>query len=263
MFLSVNMPLTMMDMFFPSAAPSSSSNESPISDAATTSPTAAQTPTPTGSIRGTVFEDVNNNGEQDPGEPTIEGVDVVITDSECNTLTLTTDAAGMYMAEVPIGNTVIDIDESTLASGFEQTVGTDPTTVNDPYGGTASDLDGYFFPSTAPSSSPSESPSEALTTSPTALQTPTPTGIVRGTVFEDVNKNGEQGPGESAIKGVDVVMTDSVGNTLTLTTDAAGTIGDTVIDIDESTLASGFEQTVGTDPTIVNVLAFRRNRNGS
>jgi hypothetical protein len=40
-------------------------------------------------------------------------------------------------------------------------------------------------------------------------------------------------------------------------------IGDTVIDIDESTLASGFEQTVGTDPTIVNVLAFRRNRNGS
>jgi hypothetical protein len=206
---------------------------------------------------------VNNNGEQDPGEPTIEGVDVVITDSEGNTLTLTTDAAGMYMAEVPIGNTVIDIDESTLASGFEQTVGTDPTTVNDPYGGTASDLDGYFFPSTAPSSSPSESPSEAPTTLPTALQTPTPTGIVRGTVFEDVNKNGEQGPGESAIKGVDVVITDSVGNTLTLTTDAAGTIGDTVIDIDESTLASGFEQTVGTDPTIVNVLAFRRNRNGS
>jgi hypothetical protein len=52
----------MMDMFFPSAAPSSSSNESPISDAATTSPTAAQTPTPTGSIRGAVYEDVNKNG---------------------------------------------------------------------------------------------------------------------------------------------------------------------------------------------------------
>jgi hypothetical protein len=57
-------------------------------------------------------------------------------------------------------------------------------------GGTATDLDGYFFPSAAPNSSPSESPSEAPTTSPTASQTPTPTGIVRGTIFEDVNKNG-------------------------------------------------------------------------
>jgi hypothetical protein len=117
-------------------------------------------------------------------------VEVVITDKEGNTLTWPTDAAGMYMAEVPIGDTVIDIDESTLASGFEQTVGTDPTTVNVPYGGTTSDLDGYFFPSAAPSSSPSESPSAAPTTSPTASQTRTLTGIVRGTVFEDVNKNG-------------------------------------------------------------------------
>jgi hypothetical protein len=143
-----------------------------------------QTPTPTGIVRGTVFEDVNKNGEQGPGESAIKGVDVVMTDSVGNTLTLTTDAAGT------IGDTVIDIDESTLASGFEQTVGTEQTTVNVPYGGTATDLDGYFFPSAAPSSSPSESPSEAPTTSPTASQTPTPTGIVRGTIFEDVNKNG-------------------------------------------------------------------------
>jgi hypothetical protein len=187
-------------------------------------------------------------------------VEVVITDSEGNTLTLTMDAAGMHMAEFPIGDTVIDIDESTLASGFEQTVGTEQTTVNVPYGGTATDLDGYFFQSAAPSSSSNEIPiSEAPTTSPTASQTPTPTGIVRGTVFEDVKKNGKQDPGEPAIERVDVVITDSKGNTVTLTTDAAGMymaevpIADTVIDIDESTLASGFEQTVGTDQTTVNV----------
>jgi hypothetical protein len=97
------------------------------------------------------------------------------------------DAAGMYMAEVPIGDTVIDIDKSTLPSGFEKTVGTDPTTVNDISGGTQPISMDIFFPSAAPSSSPSESPSESPTTSPTAAQTPTPTGIVRGTVFEDVN----------------------------------------------------------------------------
>jgi hypothetical protein len=82
---------------------------------------------------------VKKNGKQDPGEPAIERVDVVITDSKGNTVTLTTDAAGMYMAEFPIADTVIDIDESTLASGFEQTVGTDQTTVNVPFGGTATD----------------------------------------------------------------------------------------------------------------------------
>jgi hypothetical protein len=56
---------------------------------------AAPTPTPTGKVKGTVFEDANNNGKQDPGEPGISGVDVVITDSKGNKLTLTTDETGM------------------------------------------------------------------------------------------------------------------------------------------------------------------------
>ena len=235
-----------------------------------------------------MFEDVNNNGEQDPDEPPIEGVDVVITDSEGNVFTLTTDATGMYMAEVPIGETVIDIDESTLPPGYEQTVGTDPTTVDVPSGGTATDLDGYHFPTgmpdqgpnSAPTSSPTGSPTAALplhllrptasptdsptaspTSSPTAAPTPTPSGKVKGTVFEDVNNNGEQDPDEPPIEGVDVVITDSEGNVFTLTTDATGMymaevpIGETVIDIDESTLPPGYEQTVGTDPTTVDVPA--------
>ena len=164
------------------------------------SPTAAPTPTPFGKVKGTVFEDVNNNGEQDPDEPPIEGVDVVITDSEGNVFTLTTDATGMYMAEVPIGETVIDIDESTLPPGYEQTVGTDPTTVDVPSGGTATDLDGYHFPTemptkaptSAPTASPSgsptgfpttnptDSPTASPTSSPTAAPTPTPSGGVEG-----------------------------------------------------------------------------------
>ena len=118
-------------------APPTSFPTTPPTASPTASPTAAPTPTPTGKVKGTVFEDANNNGEQDPGEPPIAGVDVVITDSEGNVFTLTTDETGMYMAEVPIGDTVIDIDESTLPPGYEQTVGTDPTTVDVPSGGTA------------------------------------------------------------------------------------------------------------------------------
>ena len=135
-------------------------------------PTAAPTPTPLGKVKGTVFEDVNNNGEQDPDEPPIEGVDVVITDSEGNVFTLTTDATGMYMAEVPIGETVIDIDESTLPPGYEQTVGTDPTTVDVPSGGTATDLDGYHFPTEIPTKAPTSAPTASPSGSPTASPPP-------------------------------------------------------------------------------------------
>ena len=83
---------------------------------------------PAGTVTVRVFEDTDGDGMQDPGEPGIEGVDVVITTSDGTTFTLTTDTMGMYMAEVPIGETTIDIDERTLPPGAEQTVGTDPTT---------------------------------------------------------------------------------------------------------------------------------------
>ena len=233
----------------------------------------------TGKVEGVVFEDVNNNGVQDPGEPGIAGVIVVITDSIGEMSTLITDETGMYMIQVPNGFTVIDIDESTLPPGGEQTVGTDPTTVRVPGGGTASDLDGYYFPTAMPTRAPTESPSAlpslppssfptlSPSSSPTTLPssspsvapTPTPTGMIVGVVFEDINNNGQQDAGEPGIDGIDVVITDSGGNTFTLTTDVTGMymaevpIGDTVIDIDESTLPPGYQQTVGTDPTTVNV----------
>jgi hypothetical protein len=132
---------------------------------------------PIGKVKGTVIEDVNTNGQQDPGMPAIKGVNVIIiTNSQGNTFTLTMDATGMYMAEVPIGDSMIDINKSTLPTGYEHTVGTDPKTVNVSSGSTATNLDGYFFPSVAPSSLPSESPTNAPAALPTAAPTPMPTG---------------------------------------------------------------------------------------
>jgi hypothetical protein len=71
----------------PSESPSSSPSESPtksptqVTTPPTAPPTKSPTPTPLGGIGGTVFEDRNNNGVQDAGEPGIEGVSVAIIDS--------------------------------------------------------------------------------------------------------------------------------------------------------------------------------------
>ena len=257
-----------------STAPSESPTASP-------SPNASPTGSPTGTVTGVVFEDTNGNGTKDPGEDGIPNVEVVITDSNGDPQTVTTDSNGEYSASVPPGPTVIDVDETTLPPDAEQTAGTDPTSVDVPSGGIVSDADGYQFPigsptsspsqSPAPSGSPSESPSRSPaptisgtaspTTSPSPSASPTgsPTGTVTGVVFEDTNGNGTKDPGEDGIPNVEVVITDSNGDPQTVTTDSNGEYsasvppGPTVIDVDETTLPPDAEQTAGTDPTSVDV----------
>jgi uncharacterized protein (DUF2141 family) len=231
---------------------------------------------PLGKVKGVIFEDINGDGTQDPNEPGIEGVDVVIFDTSGRALTLTTDEDGMYMADVPAGPAVTDIVESTLPPGAVQTTGTDPTPVSVPEGGTATDLDGFQLPvaptpppsGTTPTAvpiptrppTPGASPTSGGTPAPTAKVTGTPTveetappslvatGKVSGIVFLDVNGNGEQDDGEPGIPNVDVVITDSTGDVITLTTDETGMymaevpIGSTVINIDETALPPGSEQ---------------------
>ena len=213
----------------PSARPTGAPSIAP-SDQPTQSPTMSPTETPGGKIIGVVFEDANGNGIQDDGELGIEGVRVVVTDSSAATQTVTTDENGEYMANVSVGLAITNVDESSLPPGAEQTAGADPTTLDVPSAGTATDSDGYQF-----------------------------RGKVEGVVFEDVNNNGVQDPGERGIAGVIVVITDSIGEISSLNTDETGIYmtevpsGFTVIDVDESTLPPGGEQTAGTDPTTVRV----------
>lgn len=114
--------------------------------------------------------------------------DSLVTDSTGDILTLTTDKNGMYMAKLPVGPASMDIVESTLPPGYKQTARVDPMTAAIPLNGTATDLDGYQI-----------------------------LGKVKGIIFEDLNFNGVQDPGEPSIAGVDVVITDSNGEMLTLT----------------------------------------------
>ena len=186
-------------------------------------------------VAGIVYEDTNGNGTQDANESGIEGVTITVTDIDGHTQTLTTDENGSYEVTVPAGDTIVDINESTLPGGSTQTEGDNPTTLTAVEDETVEDVDGY--------------------------EPPVDAGEITGVIYEDTNGNGVQDADEPGIEGVEVTITDSEGNEQTLSTDENGTYtatvpsGEAVIDIDESTLPANMTQTEGTDPTTVTVPA--------
>lgn len=183
---------------------------------------------PGGTVSGRIYRDIDGDGAQGAGEPGLAGVDVVITDSQAGLWTVTTDGNGDFGRAVPAGPTSLDVDATTLPAGAVQTEGTDPTVVVVPEGGSASDVDGY----------------QVL-------------GTLSARVFEDANGNGVQDALEPGMPGIDVVITDSLSATQTLTTDANGDVsaivpdGSTTVDVDDTTLPANMVLTAGTDPAAV------------
>jgi alkaline phosphatase len=82
-----------------------------------------------GDVTGHLFQDTNGNGGQDPGEPDLIDVTIVITGSLGATQTVTTDNSGVYSATVSMGKTTLDVDDSTLPAGYVLTTANDPQTV--------------------------------------------------------------------------------------------------------------------------------------
>ena len=86
-----------------------------------------------------------------------------------------------------------------------------------------------------------------------------PLGTVYGHLFVDTDGNGAQNGGEPNLSGVSVVITDALGVTRTVTSDASGNYtatvpaGSTTADMVDSTLPAGYAQTAGGDPSTVNV----------
>ena len=148
----------------------------------------------TGTVSGHIYNDVNGNGVQDPGEPGLPGVTVVVTDNQGTTHTVVTNPVGDYQTAVPIGTATAKVDESTLPSGSVRTGGSDPQTVT----------------VTRNADTP---------TQPIGYQQ---RGTVTGHVFNDVNANGVQDLGEPNLPGVTVNVTDSLGTVHPLTTDGSG-----------------------------------------
>ncbi|MBW7884061.1 MAG: DUF11 domain-containing protein, partial [Caldilineaceae bacterium] len=184
-----------------------------------------------GTLMGVVYQDTNGNGAQDPGEPGLPGVTVIITDSLGVMRTVLTDASGIYTATVPTGSTTIDVDNSTLPGGMVQTGGVDPNPFTVVPGPNDAGRDGY------------------------RLQ-----GTLAGLIYQDTNGNGTQDPGEPGLPGVTVIITDSLGITHTALTDANGIYtatmptGSTTVDVDNTTLPAGMVQTDGVDPSPLTVV---------
>jgi len=166
---------------------------------------------PTGTISGTVFNDLNGNGVQDPGEPGIGGVTVEILDENGGAVAaIVTAEDGSYaVSDLSPGSYLV---RETDPPGFASTT-INTVQVNMAPGGAAavSFGDGQH-------------------------------GAVSGTVFNDGNGNGRQEPGETGLSGVPVELIDANGVTVQeTTTTAAGVFAFTDV-------APGAYTVVETDP---------------
>ena len=156
--------------------------------------------TPTGDLVGRVFEDVNNNGVFDPlADLPIPNVDVVLTLADGSTLIVESGPDGTWSVVVPIGATIVDVNESDpdFPPEFSETTTTDGQTVNVANTGTTvSEPIGY---------------------------TDLPGARLIGTVWQDVDRNGVFDAGEVGVGGITVNLLDSAGMVIaTTTTDASG-----------------------------------------
>ena len=191
-----------------------------------------------GILVGHLYYDVNNNGVQDNGEPGLPNVDVEITDALGNVFIVNTNNNGDWQANVPSGSTTSDIDENDPDFLFvlaNQTQGTDPTTTNVTTGNFINEEPDGFYAD----------------------------GELSGHLYYDTNGNGQQDTGEPNLPNITVTVTDVIGNTYTLETNADGNwiitipIGEATSDIDENDLdfPQGVIQTEGTDPTQSTIVA--------
>jgi CshA-type fibril repeat protein len=184
---------------------------------------------PVGTLNGHVFSDINGDGKQDPTEPSLAGVPVVVTDSLGNITTLTTDKDGNYSIVVPVGPTKVNI---TDPSATRLTTASDPQTVNITQGNSSN-------------------------VTPVGYQ---PIGTLNGHVFSDTNGNGIQDPGEPNSPGLIVVITPVNGAPIPVTTDKDGNYSSSVPAGDSSVKVSDPSNTTLTTNNPQTVSVHQRQR---
>lgn len=104
-----------------------------------------------GSVEVTIYDDKDKDGLFDPNvDIPLSGVSVKVTDSAGNEYTVVTEENGFASQLVPPGQTIVDVDGSTLSPFYKLTIddhghGNDPTTVDVPLGGVGEDFNGYKY----------------------------------------------------------------------------------------------------------------------
>jgi uncharacterized repeat protein (TIGR01451 family) len=186
-----------------------------------------------------VWLDSDGDGNQDLSEVGIPGVVITVTFANGWAITATTDAAGDYTFDGLIGGVyTVTVDANTLPTGAVLTTANDPLTVT--LGSTQNyTLADFGYQRQAQ---------------------------LTGHLFEDTDGNGVQNGAEPDLPNITLVITDSLGLTQTVVTDANGNYTATVpvdsttsatdsaiVDVDETTLPAGAVQTAGTDPDTITV----------
>jgi len=196
------------------------------------------TPTAQGTVHGHLYLDQNGDGTQDPGEPDLAGVDVVVTDANDGTHVVTTDANGDWAVLVPPGLTTADVDETDpdYPTGSTQTEGTDPTTVTAVVGNSVDGgSDGYYLPTIS----------------------------IGDRVWLDLNSDGVQDVAEPGLENVVVELDDGVCTAgvdcVTQTTDSGGNYlftdlaaGTYMVVVRAASLPGGVTQTADPDTSFDN-----------
>ena len=166
---------------------------------------------PLASLGDFVWLDINKNGQQDAGEPGIEGVTVTLLDSSGTPVgTTTTDGTGYYF--------FTDLQPGSYSVQFPTTVGSNVLTTATT-GGTSTD------------SNPNTTTGKTATVTLVAGQNDAsidagyinPKASLGDYVWMDLNRNFQQDVGEPGVTGVTVVLYNSAGTAVgTTTTDGTG-----------------------------------------
>ena len=216
------------------------------------------------SIGDFVWEDSDMDGIQDPGEPGLGGVQLVLKDASGAVLaTTTTGPDGSYLFPAPAaGDYVVEIVDATLPPGFVPSpcnAGEDDAIDNDcspamvalPTGDTVELTIDFGFNSFS-----------------TAC-----TGSIGDFVFEDLNGNNLQDIGELGIEGIELVLADDTGAVIGTTTSASGGFyefrdlcaGSYTVEVDPTSVPEhlspvicdvGFDETIDSDCSPVDVVLF-------
>ena len=146
-------------------------------------------------LSGKVYSDHNQNATFDNNDIGLEGIDILITESDGNTKTIYTDANGTWTLPVIPGHSLVSIEDSNnLLQGASLMEGTASIFIMAVTGQNTivGDIGYYYFTE------------------------------VCGSLFYDNNENGLKDLNESQLSSVAVIITDSQANTQTITTDANG-----------------------------------------
>ncbi len=170
-------------------------------------------------LAGVAWEDTDEDGIQDPNEPLLEGVVVMLLDADGNMIdqTTTNDAGAYVFPDLPPGDYKVKFPVTNVTGGVNYEL-TDPNQGND------DNLDSDAVPMNDGSGNAmtqvvSVQNGETVDNLDAGYIAPASIGDY---VFEDLDGDGIQDPNEIGIDGVTVMLLDANGNMITSTTTANG-----------------------------------------